>query len=117
MGGLLAPLFAPDAMLEAVSDRAWLEAMLEFEAALAAAQARAGVIPGEAADRIAACCEAERFDPDDGEPGGRMCRRNASRWGRMASWKNPSILPRCPPWWRPSCSSPSKSYVNPPWIR
>lgn len=64
MGGLLAPLFAPDAMLEAVSDRAWLQAMLEFEAALAAAQARAGVIPGEAADRIAECCDAERFDPD-----------------------------------------------------
>lgn len=63
-GGLLAPLFAPDAMLEAVSDHAWLQAMLDFEAALAAAQARAGAIPGEAADRIAECCRAERFDPD-----------------------------------------------------
>ncbi|MCA2190301.1 lyase family protein [Nonomuraea cavernae] len=35
------------------SDQAWLRAMLEAEAALARAQARAGLIPGEAAELIA----------------------------------------------------------------
>src|SRR4051794_10589649 len=60
---LFGGLFVPDAMRDAVSDRAWIAAMLEFEAALAAAEARAGVIPAEAAGAIAAACQAERFDP------------------------------------------------------
>ena len=38
-------LFVRDALREAVSERAWLRAMLEAERALAAAEARAGVIP------------------------------------------------------------------------
>ncbi|HYM57766.1 MAG TPA: 3-carboxy-cis,cis-muconate cycloisomerase [Solirubrobacteraceae bacterium] len=59
---LFGGLFVPAAVRDAVSDRAWIAAMLEFEAALAAAEARAGVIPGEAADTIAAACDAERFD-------------------------------------------------------
>ena len=37
-------LFVPDALREAVSDRAWVDAMLEAERALARAQARAGLI-------------------------------------------------------------------------
>ena len=48
---------------EAVSDRAWIQAMLDAERALAAAEAGAGVIPAEAADAIAAACEWQRFDP------------------------------------------------------
>ena len=56
-------LFVPDSMRETVSGRAWVEAMLQFEAALAAAEAELGVIPGEAAAAIAAACDAERFDP------------------------------------------------------
>ena len=60
--GLFAELFVPDAVRAAVSDRAWVAAMLEFEAALAAAEAGAGVIPGDAAEPIAAACDAERFD-------------------------------------------------------
>jgi 3-carboxy-cis,cis-muconate cycloisomerase len=51
-------------MREAVGDEAWLQAMLDFERALAAAEARVGVIPAEAAEAIAACCEAERFDAE-----------------------------------------------------
>ena len=47
---------------EAVSDRAWLQAMLDAEAALARARARAGQIPTEAAEAIAAACRAEGFD-------------------------------------------------------
>jgi 3-carboxy-cis,cis-muconate cycloisomerase len=49
-------------MRAAVSDRAWLQAMLDFEAALAAAEARVGLIPAEAAVAIADCCHADRFD-------------------------------------------------------
>jgi 3-carboxy-cis,cis-muconate cycloisomerase len=60
--GLLSPLSVSDAPAEAVSDRAWLQAMLDFEAALARAEARAGVVPAEAAEAIAACCDAGRFD-------------------------------------------------------
>jgi 3-carboxy-cis,cis-muconate cycloisomerase len=55
-------IFVPDAMGAAVGDRAWLQAMLDAEAALARAQARAGVIPPEAAEAVAAVCDAERYD-------------------------------------------------------
>lgn len=55
-------LFVPDAVREAVSDQAWLRAMLDAERALASAEAGAGVIPGEAASLIAACCEPDAYD-------------------------------------------------------
>jgi 3-carboxy-cis,cis-muconate cycloisomerase len=45
----------------AVSDGAWLQALLDAEAALARALAQAGVIAGEEAEAIAAACDAERF--------------------------------------------------------
>jgi 3-carboxy-cis,cis-muconate cycloisomerase len=61
--GLFGGLFVPDAVRSAVSDRAWVAAMLRFEAALAAAEARAGVIPEGAATAIAAACDPDRFDP------------------------------------------------------
>ncbi len=60
---LFGTLFLPGSVRAAVADRAWIAAMLEFEAALAAAEARAGVIPAEAAAAIAAACDAEGFDP------------------------------------------------------
>jgi 3-carboxy-cis,cis-muconate cycloisomerase len=46
-----------------VDDRGWLQAMLDAEAALARAQARAGLIPGEHADAVARACRASEFDP------------------------------------------------------
>jgi 3-carboxy-cis,cis-muconate cycloisomerase len=46
----------------AVSDRGWLQAMLDAEAALARALAAAGVIGEEDAEAIAGACVAERFD-------------------------------------------------------
>jgi 3-carboxy-cis,cis-muconate cycloisomerase len=55
-------IFVPAPVRAAVSDEAWLEAMLEVERALAAAEAGAGVIPAEAASAIADACRAERFD-------------------------------------------------------
>jgi 3-carboxy-cis,cis-muconate cycloisomerase len=61
---LFGTLFVPDSTRAAVGDRAWIAAMLEFEAALAAAEARAGIIPGEAAAAIAAACDPERFDAE-----------------------------------------------------
>jgi 3-carboxy-cis,cis-muconate cycloisomerase len=61
---LFEPIFVPDEIREAVGGRAWLQAMLDAEAALAVAQARAGLIPTEAAEAIAGCCDAGRFDPE-----------------------------------------------------
>lgn len=63
-GGVFQGLFAPDHVAEQVSERAWLQAMLDVEAALAAAEADAGIVPPEAAEAIAAACDAARFDPD-----------------------------------------------------
>jgi 3-carboxy-cis,cis-muconate cycloisomerase len=57
-------IFVPDELREAVSDRAWLQAMLDFERALAVAEARVGVIPEGAAEAISAACSAESFDLD-----------------------------------------------------
>jgi 3-carboxy-cis,cis-muconate cycloisomerase len=59
---LLGPLFAPDEVRAAFSDRACLQAMLDVEAALARAEARTGVIPKKAAPAIQAKCRAELFD-------------------------------------------------------
>jgi len=47
---------------QATSDRAWLQAILDFEAGLARVHARAGVITAAQADAIAAACDADRFD-------------------------------------------------------
>jgi 3-carboxy-cis,cis-muconate cycloisomerase len=59
---LLDDLFRSDEVEKALSDRACLQGMLDFEAGLARAEARAGVIPSSAAVAIAAKCEAELFD-------------------------------------------------------
>jgi 3-carboxy-cis,cis-muconate cycloisomerase len=45
-----------------VSDRAWLQAMLDAEAALARAGARAGLLSDDDAAAIGAACDAGRFD-------------------------------------------------------
>lgn len=58
------PLFTTDAMREIFSPRARLARMLEFEAALARAEAGVGVIPKAAADMIAAHCDVAQFDVD-----------------------------------------------------
>src|SRR5687768_9054843 len=64
-GGLLGPLFGGSRADTELSDRAFLQAMLDAERALAVASARAGVVPDQAATAIAAVCHAARFDPDD----------------------------------------------------
>ncbi len=60
-----APIFVPDEFREAVSGRAWLQAMLDAEAALAVAEARVGLIPEVAAEAIASRCDASLFDPEE----------------------------------------------------
>jgi 3-carboxy-cis,cis-muconate cycloisomerase len=59
---LLTPLISSMAMRAVVDDRARLQRMLDFEAALARAEADAGLIPAAAAKPIAAACMADRFD-------------------------------------------------------
>ncbi|MFZ0737469.1 MAG: 3-carboxy-cis,cis-muconate cycloisomerase [Candidatus Acidiferrales bacterium] len=59
---LLGPLFRWEAVDDLFSDRARVQGMLDFEAALARADARAGVIPANAAAAIAAKCRTELFD-------------------------------------------------------
>ena len=49
-------------ILEAFSERNFLEAMLRFEASLARAQARVGLIPEAAAQSIIGTCKVELFD-------------------------------------------------------
>jgi 3-carboxy-cis,cis-muconate cycloisomerase len=57
-------IFVPAPFRDALSDEAWLQAMLDVEGALAAAQSSAGVIPADAARVIAEVCSAELFDPE-----------------------------------------------------
>jgi 3-carboxy-cis,cis-muconate cycloisomerase len=64
-GDLFRPIFVPERFSEAVSGRAWIGAMLEAEGALAVAQARAGLIPRQAAETIVSCCDADRFVPEE----------------------------------------------------
>jgi 3-carboxy-cis,cis-muconate cycloisomerase len=60
--GLNGELFA-DAEMEAIfSDRAALQGMLDFEAALARAEIEAGVVPAAALPAIEAACRAELYD-------------------------------------------------------
>ena len=58
-------LFADAEVAACFSDRARVQAMLDVEAALARAQAKLGMVPAEAARRIADCATAERFDIAD----------------------------------------------------
>jgi 3-carboxy-cis,cis-muconate cycloisomerase len=74
---LVNPLFRWDALEELFSDRARLQAMLDFEAALARAEATTGVIPAAVAPAIAAKCAAELFD-------GAAIARSAARAGNLA---------------------------------
>jgi 3-carboxy-cis,cis-muconate cycloisomerase len=61
---LLAPLFGSAAMDEVFSDAARLQHMLDFEAALARAEAQCGLIPAAAAAAIALKCKANLIDVD-----------------------------------------------------
>jgi 3-carboxy-cis,cis-muconate cycloisomerase len=57
-------IFTPPHLLDELGDRAWLQAMLDAERALALAAAVEGVIPASAAEAIAAACRAELFESE-----------------------------------------------------
>lgn len=59
---LLGDAFSSAEIEPLIDARAWTQAMLDFEAALARAQAKTGVIPAEAAAAITAACRAETLD-------------------------------------------------------
>jgi 3-carboxy-cis,cis-muconate cycloisomerase len=59
---LLAPMLSSAPMRAVCDDAANLQHMLDFEAALARAEAASGVIPAAAAEPIARACKAEAFD-------------------------------------------------------
>ncbi|MFJ1735800.1 lyase family protein [Streptomyces sp. NPDC088254] len=60
--GLLSPVRAGTPVERAVGDEAWLQAMLDAEAALARAQAGLGTLPAWAAAAITRAARAERID-------------------------------------------------------
>lgn len=64
-GGLFDALYASEAVLACTDDIAWLQAMLDVEAAIARAGAKAGVVPPASADAITASCVAGDFDAAD----------------------------------------------------
>ena len=59
---LFAPLFSDDAVARVFGDAARVRAMVDVESALARAEARAGVIPGSAADAIVAALAPASLD-------------------------------------------------------
>ena len=81
--GLFDGVLARGGVREATSDRAWLQAMLDVEAALARARARAGQIPA-----------ARRRRDRRGLPGGGLRRRRARRARRPASGNPAAPLAR-----------------------
>lgn len=60
--GLFSPVRAGTPVEEAVSERAWLQCLLDAEAALARAQAALGTVPDAAARAITRAARAEHFD-------------------------------------------------------
>src|SRR3954454_1183336 len=62
--GLFAGVFSRGDAAAAVSDEAWLRAILDFEVALARACARLDLITAEAAEAIARVAAEAQFDPD-----------------------------------------------------
>jgi 3-carboxy-cis,cis-muconate cycloisomerase len=64
-GRLIESLATTPALAALFSDESVLQAMLEFETALARAEARCGVIPAQAADAIKAAARPDKFDVCD----------------------------------------------------
>ncbi|MFE3187134.1 3-carboxy-cis,cis-muconate cycloisomerase [Streptomyces violascens] len=60
--GLMSPVRAGTPAEAALTDEAWLSAMLDAEVALACAQARIGIIPWSSAEAIAASARGGRYD-------------------------------------------------------
>src|SRR5215207_1324785 len=63
--GLFDGVLARGGVREATGDRAWLQAMLDAEAALAAALVDVGFVSPSDAAAIRGACRAERYDVDE----------------------------------------------------
>ena len=74
---ILDPLFRSASLDQVLSDEERVQAILHFEAALARAEAAAGVIPEASARAIAAKCRVETFDLD-------LIARDAAHAGNLA---------------------------------
>ena len=61
-GRLIESLATSEALAEVFSDTSVLQAMLDFEVALAPAEAPVGIVPKVAAERIAAAANVSEFD-------------------------------------------------------
>jgi 3-carboxy-cis,cis-muconate cycloisomerase len=61
---LFGAIFVPDEVRECVSDRAWVDAMLAVERAVANAGAAVGAVPADAAAAIAERCRDATFDAE-----------------------------------------------------
>ncbi len=59
---LLAPLYSTDEMRAVLDDRARVQRMLDFEAALARAEAAVGIVPAGHAGTIAEACQVRHYD-------------------------------------------------------
>lgn len=90
---LFDPVLAAGAVRDEVGDAAWMRALLDAEAALALAEADAGVIPREHAERIARVCREESFDAAEigaksvgvGNPAAPLVREITARTGGGAA--------------------------------
>lgn len=63
--GLFGGIFGRGPVAAQVSDAAWLQAMLDVEAALVEALARVGLTTGAVAEIVAGCCRVEFYDLDE----------------------------------------------------
>ncbi len=92
---LFAPITTTDELLESTGDRAWLQAMLDSEAALARAEAQAGLVPVAASDAVSECCHANRFDPVEL---GRAARSGGNPVIPMVQALTSMVAPEARPW-------------------
>jgi 3-carboxy-cis,cis-muconate cycloisomerase len=82
-----AALFVPAPLRDAVSDAAWLAAMVDVERALAAASARARFVPEDAAAAIAAQCDPALYDIEQLCEDGRSVGNPAEAPARARRWR------------------------------
>ena len=70
---LLAPMLSSAAMRAVCDDRAYLQFMLDFEAALARAEAAIGIVPRDSAAAIAKACTSDTFNLADLAEAATLC--------------------------------------------
>ena len=69
-------IFVPDDLADALSDRAWLEAMLDAERALLDVSVVADLVPRASAAAVADALQADLYDCEALARQGRACRQS-----------------------------------------